>query len=183
MSSENYSIEDQNAIYFLTFTITDWVDIFTRSCYKIVVVDSLNYCIDHKGLTVYAWCLMSNHIHLVARANEGFQLSDIIRDIKKFTAKRIIETINEVPESRKDWLLYRFSFAGKFDHRIKEYKIWQDTSHPILLDSNYLIDQKINYTHQNPVRAMIVENPEDYIFSSARDYAGMKGLVKVEIAR
>src|SRR5674476_448972 len=89
MSSEDYTIADQNAVYFLTFTITDWVDVFTRSCYRMVVVDSLNYCIESKGLTVYAWCLMSNHIHLVAKANEGFRLSDIIRDFKKFTAKKL----------------------------------------------------------------------------------------------
>ena len=55
MISENYSIEDQNAVYFLTFTIIDWVDIFTRSCYRMVVVDSLNYCIENKGLIIYAW--------------------------------------------------------------------------------------------------------------------------------
>ena len=179
MSSEDYTIADQNAVYFLTFTITDWVDVFTRSCYRMVVVDSLNYCIESKGLTVYAWCLMSNHIHLIAKANEGFRLSDIIRDFKKFTAKKMIETIKEGPESRKEWLLYRFSYAGKFDHRIKNYKVWQDTSHPILLESNYLIDHKINYIHQNPVRALIVQNAENYIFSSACDYAGTKGMINI----
>ena len=180
MSSENYTIEDQNAVYFLTFTITEWVDIFTRSCYKIIVVESLNYCIENKGMTVYAWCLMSNHLHLIAKANDGFRMSDIIRDFKKFTAKKIIGAIKELNESRKEWLLYRFSFAGKFDHRIKNYKVWQDSSHPILLDNNYLIEQKISYVHQNPLRELIVQNPEDYIFSSACDYAGIKGLVKVE---
>jgi len=179
MSSENYSIADQNEVYFLTFTITDWVDIFTRSCYRIVVVDSLNYCVANKGLTIYAWCLMSNHIHLVAKADDGFRLSDIIRDFKKFTAKSIIEMIKEGPESRKEWLLYRFSFAGKFDNRIKNYKVWQDTSHPILLDNNLLIDQKINYIHQNPIRSLIGQNAEDYIFSSACDYAGNKGMVTI----
>jgi putative transposase len=123
---------------------------------------------------------MSNHIHLVAKANKGFRLSDIIRDFKKFTANKIIETINAIPESRKEWLLYRFYFAGKFDHRIKNYKVWQETSHPIVLENNNLIDQKINYIHQNPVRALIVANAEDYIFSSANDYAGNKGMVKIE---
>jgi len=180
MSSEDYTIADQNAVYFLTFTITDWMDIFTRSCFRMIIVDSLNYCIGNKGFTIYAWCLMSNHIHLVAKANDGFRLSDIIRDFKKFTAKKIIEMINEGPESRKEWLLYCFSFAGKFDHRIKDYKVWQDTSHPIVLESNSLIDQKINYIHQNPVRALIVANAEDYIFSSAGDYAGIKGMINIE---
>ena len=180
MSSENNTIEDQNAVYFLTFTITDWVDIFTRSGYKLLVVDSLNYCIEKKGLEVFAWCLMSNHLHLIARAKDGFRLSDIIRDFKKFTAKKIIEMIQEGPESRKEWLLYRFEFAGKFDHRIKNYKVWQDTSHPILLESNGLIEQRINYIHQNPVRALIVENESDYLFSSAVDFEGTNGLVKIE---
>jgi putative transposase len=64
MSADNYFITDQNAVYFLTFTTTDWVDIFTRKEYKIEIVNSLNYCIQNKGLTVFAWCLMSNHIHL-----------------------------------------------------------------------------------------------------------------------
>jgi putative transposase len=69
---------------------------------------------------------------------------------------------------------------GKYDHRIKNYKVWQDTSHPILLDSNYLIDQKITYIHQNPVRALIVQNDFDYLFSSATDFAGTKGMVNIE---
>ena len=180
MSSEDYFITDQNAVYFLTFTITDWVDVFTRSCYRLIIVDSLNYCIMNKGLSIFSWCLMSNHLHLIARVNESFKLSDIIRDFKKFTAKRIIEMINEGPESRKEWLIYRFAYAGKYDHRIKNYKVWQDTSHPILLDSDYLIDQKINYIHQNPVRALIVQNDFDYLFSSVTDFAGTKGMVNIE---
>jgi len=180
MSSETYFINDQNSVYFLTFPVVDWVDIFTRPGYKTIVTDSLNYCIDSKGLTVYAWCLMTNHLHLVARAGEGFRMSDIIRDFKKFRAKKIIETIKNEPESRREWLLYRFSFAGKFDNRIKNYKVWQDTSHPIVLDNNTLLMQKINYIHENPVRAMRVTNPEDYLFSSAGDFAGTKGLVNIE---
>jgi putative transposase len=78
------------------------------------------------------------------------------------------------------WILYRFSFAGKFDNRIKNFKVWQDTSHPIILEDNGLIDQKINYIHDNPVSARIVQNPEDYLFSSACDYAGTKGMVNIE---
>ena len=181
MSSENYFIKDQNACYFLTFTIVDWVDIFTRKNYKMIIADSLNYCVEEKGLIIYAWCLMSNHLHLVAQANEGFQLSGLIRDFKKFTAKKIIEMVKEEPESRRDWLLYRFSFTGKFDNRIKDYKVWQDTSHPILLNNNTIIDQKISYIHENPVRTLIVNRAEDYIFSSASDYTGIKGIVKIEM--
>lgn len=100
MSADNYYIEDQNAVYFITFTVSDWIDIFTRKEYRFVIVDSLNYCIENKGLIVYAWCLMSNHLHLVCQAKEGFGLSGIIRDFKKFTSKAIIKLIHEVAEPK-----------------------------------------------------------------------------------
>ncbi|NQU88204.1 MAG: transposase [Mariniphaga sp.] len=180
MTADNYFITDQNAVYFLTFTVTDWIDVFTRKEYKIVITDSLNYCVENKGLTIYAWCLMSNHLHLICRANEGFRISDIIRDFKKFTAKAILKKIEEEPESRREWMLYRFEFAGKYDNRIKKYKFWQETNHAILLDNNDMIDQRINYIHENPVRALIVAEPHEYLFSSACDYAGENGYVIVE---
>ena len=126
---------------------------------------------------------MSNHLHLVCRAKEGFKISDVIRDFKKFTAKQILKKIETEPESRKDWMLYRFEYAGKFDNRIKKYKFWQESNHAILLDTNEMLDQRINYTHENPVKALIVFNAEDYLFSSARDYAGEKGYVKVQIEK
>ena len=180
MSADNYFINDQNAIYFLTFTVIDWVDVFTRKEYKLTITDSLNYCVENKGLTIYAWCLMSNHLHLVCRAKENFKISEVIRDFKKFTSKSILKLIQEIPESRRDWLLYRFEFAGKFDNRIKKYKFWQETNHAVLLDTNEMIDQRINYIHQNPVRAVIVAHPHEYLFSSALDYAGEKGYVDVQ---
>jgi len=180
MSSDNYYITDQNAPYFFTFTVYDWVDVFTRKDYRFIITDSLNHCVKNKGLKIYAWCLMSNHLHIVCSANEGFRISEIVRDFKKYTSKAIVKLINEIPESRKDWLLYRFKYAGKYDHRIKFYKFWEDSNHAILLDDKFKIEQRINYTHENPVRAMIVAECPEYLFSSARDYSGDKGLVEVE---
>lgn len=110
-----------------------------------------------------------------------YKISDIIRDFKKFTAKAIVREIENIPESRRDWLLYKFEYAGKFDNRIKKYKFWQETNHAVLLDDNQKIEQRINYTHENPVRALIVRQPHEYLFSSARNYAGENGYVKVEI--
>ncbi|WP_319499923.1 transposase [uncultured Draconibacterium sp.] len=181
MPADNYFISDQNASYFLTFTVVNWLDVFTRKEYKIVVVDSLNYCIKNKGLTVFIWCLMSNHLHLVCRAKERNSISAIVRDFKKFTSKAIVKMIQEIPESRRDWLLYHFESAGKFDNRIQHFKFWQETNHAVLLDTSEKIDQRINYTHENPVKALIVAQPHEYLFSSAIDYSGTKGLVDVEI--
>jgi putative transposase len=179
MSGDRYLISDQNAVYFLTFTVVGWVDVFTRKEHKLELVDSLNYCIQHKGLTVYAWCIMSNHMHLIVRANQGHRLSDIIRDFKKFTAKRIIDKIQNETESRREWMLNMFEFAGRKLQRIQNYKFWKDDNHAIELDTR-MMEQRLDYIHLNPVSAMLVEEPEHYVFSSAKDYAGKKGLVKIE---
>lgn len=179
MSGDNYKIADQQEVYFLTFTIVNWIDVFTRKEYKIIITDSLNFCIEKKGLEVFAYVVMSNHMHLIARAKEGFKLSDIIRDFKKFTSKEITAKILEIGESRREWLLDKFAFEAQRIGRAKYYKLWRDDNHAICLQKTEWILQRLNYIHQNPVRQMIVSNPEDYIFSSAIDYADGKGLVNI----
>ena len=81
-----------------------------------------------------------------------------------------------MPEIRRDWMLYRFEFAGKYDNRITKYRFWQDKSHPIELTSTEIINQRINYSHENPVRKGVVAVAEDYLHSSARNYAGLSVL-------
>ena len=181
MSGDRYKITDQNAMHFLTFTVIDWIDVFTRKDYKLELVDSMNYCIKEKGLIVYGWVIMSNHMHVIWEAKEGYQLSAIIRDYKKFTAKRIIKMIEEGSESRKMWVLERLEFAGMRLRRISKYKFWKDDNHAIYLGEfdTKMMEQKLDYIHNNPVKAMLVNNPEDYIFSSAVDYNDEDGFVKV----
>jgi REP element-mobilizing transposase RayT len=87
--SEKYKIWDQNKAYFLTLTVVDWIDIFTRKNHKITLINSLRYCLEKKGLVIYGYCLMPSHLHLIVRAEDSDTLSDILRDFKKFTAKAI----------------------------------------------------------------------------------------------
>ncbi len=182
MSGDRYYIEDQHAVHFLTFTVVEWIDVFTRKEYKYIITDALNYCIDEKGLECYAWVLMSNHMHLVVRTKSPFKLSEFIRDFKKFTSKKIVKTIQETNESRREWLMHKFEFAAKTTGRAEQFKFWQDSNHPICLEGGgERLRQRIDYTHQNPVKQMIVANPEDYLFSSACDYCGKQGLVKVSV--
>ena len=166
-------------VYYLTITVVEWIDALSRPVYKHLIVDSINYCIAHKGLKVYCWCLMSNHLHMVASAEEG-SLSDILRDFKKFTSKALIQAIQEVPESRREWMLNLFWYAGKNDKKIKYYRVWQEGNDAQEIHSNAFLDEKMDYIHNNPVKAELVVNPEDYLYSSARDYAGKKGLVAIE---
>ncbi|WP_143962640.1 REP-associated tyrosine transposase [Litoribacter populi] len=177
-----YRISDQNAIYFLTFTVVDWMDVSTRKEYKYEVVDCLNYCIANKGLEIYAWVLMTNHLHLLCRAVEPKRLSDIMRDFKKFVAYKVLISLEkESVESRKKWMLNQMEFRGMIVKGVEKYKFWKDGVYAIEIFSPKFFEQKLHYIHQNPVRAMIVEEAEHYLFSSARDYVGVKGLVRVSL--
>lgn len=181
--SDQYQARDPEGIYFLTFTIVDWVDIFTRQSYKEIIVNSLKYCQLKKGLKLYAYCLMTNHLHLIATVYEGFEIKlfEIIRDFKKFTNRAIIEEINAGEESRKKWLLNKFEFAAKYSSRAENYKVWQDGYHAIELITPDFTFQKLDYIHQNPVRAGIVSEPENYLYSSASNYHGLGGPVEIEL--
>ncbi len=107
-------------------------------------------------------------------------MPDILRDFKKFTSKRIVSAIEEnEQESRRKWLLDRMRFAGANDRKITNYRFWQDGNHVETIETLEFYQQKLNYVHQNPVRQEIVASPEEYLYSSARDYAGGKGLLDV----
>lgn len=101
-------------------------------------------------------------------------MSDFVRDFKRFTAKAVFYDIQSLPESRRDWMLYRIEFVGKYDNRVNKYWFWQDKSHPIELTTNEMIEQRMNYIHENPIRAGIVTVAEDYLYSSARNYLNYK---------
>ncbi len=176
-----YMIQDHQALHFITFTIVQWVDALSRPMYKEIMVDSLRYCIRHKGLIVYAYVIMSNHVHLIASAQDKHNLSDIIRDLKKFTSKRMIEAIqNNLQESRRHWMLWIFESAGQKNSNNQYYQFWRQGNHPIELSDNHMMEQRLDYIHQNPVAAGIVFEPHHYVYSSAVDYAGGKGPVDIE---
>ena len=99
-----YRIYDQKGTYFITCTVTQWVDVFTRKEYIDILLNSLRFCQKKKGLEIFSWVVMTNHIHLIISTHKD-NLSDIIRDFKKFTSKQIVEAIESNPkESRKRWL-------------------------------------------------------------------------------
>ncbi len=156
------------------------IDIFTRKRFKEILIDSLRYCIEKKELVVYGWVLMSNHIHLIVRSNKG-DLSGTIRDFKKYTSGIILQSIREEPESRRNWMLWIFSKASKENSNNVKYQFWQQDNHPIYLLSNEVMQQKLDYIHMNPVRAGIVEEPCHYQYSSAKDYIGEQGLLKIKL--
>ncbi len=179
--SRNYKFRDQEKPYFISFATVYWVDVFTRMKYKDILVESMNYCVDKKDLIIYAWVIMSNHAHMII-GTKGEKMENIIRDLKKFTSKSIIHAIKgDLQESRKEWLLNMFEKAGKTNGNNRKYQFWQQHNNPIELDGNEMIQQKLDYLHNNPVKEGIVCDTVDFRYSSAVDYANGKGLVKVQL--
>ena len=177
-----YKIRDSESLHFITIAIVEWVDALSRPQYKDIVIESLKYCIESKGLKLYAYVLMNNHVHLIASAKEGFNLSDILRDLKKHTSKQLLkEILDNNKESRRNWMLWIFSQAGQKNSNNKNYQFWQQDNRPIELSSNEMMSQRLDYIHQNPVKERIVYEPEHYVYSSAMSYAGEKGLIDIEI--
>lgn len=176
--SEKYKFHAADDLYFTTSTVIGWVDLFTKPQFQNIIIESLKFCQREFGLVIYAWCIMSNHLHLIV-SSQGDCLSDIFRKFKSHTSKAIRDELLYGNDSRRKWILPIFSEAADPIKRNKSYKIWIDGNHPVTLDNNFMLDQRLNYVHQNPVKAGLVTSPEDYALSSARDYAGEKGLIDV----
>ena len=173
-----YQIIEQDKPYFITLQVVDWVDIFSRECYRKIIVENLCYCVKSKGLEIYAWVIMSNHIHLIVSSSKE-ALSDTLRDFKSYTAKVILNEIEEGGESRKEWMLRQFKSATLRHKRNAEYQFWSHENHAEYIFSSKFGEQKLNYIHNNPVRAGIVMKAEDYKYSSAGDYADEEGLIPI----
>lgn len=171
-----YRITTPDELYFVTLTVVGWVDVFTRNEYKDILIKNLQYCQQNERLEIFSYVIMSNHLHLVCRRLDK-DLKELLGRFKSKSAKEIIKAIETNPrESRKDWLLYLFSYFAKASKQYSENHFWQYTVHPIFLYSNEVIAQKINYIHQNPVRAGLVNEPENYIYSSANKNSVLKVL-------
>ncbi|MEO5905449.1 MAG: transposase [Saprospiraceae bacterium] len=174
-----YRIRDQYLTYFVTFTVVGWVDLFTRRQCRDIIIASLKYCQDKKGLIIYAYVVMESHVHLILSArDDSTGLSAIIRDFKKFTSRELYNWIEGNPkESRRDWLKIIFEYHAKFNANNTHFQIWQQHNRPQLCLQPRFLQQKLDYIHRNPVKAGIVDDPADFVYNSARNYANRKDYI------
>ena len=145
------ALKDQ--IYFVTFTVKNWYYLFDRHNRFEILEESFIYCQQNKGLKVYAFVFMLNHLHFIASAND---LGAVIRDMKKFLSKEI-----------KKNLLVTEPTVLKIFGQDGSYHLWQDTNYPKLIETSDFFQQKTDYIHFNPVKKGYVHNPEDWKWSSA----------------
>ncbi len=175
-----YQIRDQELPYFLTFQVVGWANVFTRKAYRDFILENLTYSRKEKGLYLFGYVIMSNHTHLVVQQKDG-KLSDWVRDFKKFTSKKLVKlTLENQQESRREWLKMIFEYHAEFNKRSGDLQFWTHENHGIELFRLEMMESRMKYIHENPVSAGIVEKEEDYLYSSARNYSGMKGRIEVD---
>lgn len=180
--SRKYKFRNPDGTYFVTYAVVGWVDVFTRDVYRKIFIENLNWYSKNKGLVIYAWVLMTNHVHMILSRKERHKLEDIMRDLKKHTSVNTIKAIeSNSTESRKLWMLKIFKEAGIANSQNTNYQFWQHGNHPVELYNNRLMEQKLDYIHENPIKHGFVNKAENYDWSSAQDYAGIKGLVDIEL--
>ena len=165
MPPKRINQENENITHFLTITIIEWIDIFTKPEYFQIIIDSLKYCQKNKGLLLYEFVIMTNHLHLIARAKEKYKLSQIISDFKKHTTREILKELEK--DNRKYILnLIKNSFSKKKDY---QNQIWQRENYPEPIINEKFLNEKIKYIYNNPVKKEYVAKQEDWLYSSARN--------------
>ena len=178
--SGKYKFYNKEGLYFVSFATVNWLDLFVREEYFSILIESLDYCRKNKGLEIYCWCIMPSHVHLIIRATEN-NPETVIGRFKEFTSKKLQKELEKnVQESRKEWILWMFERAGLKSSKVKSRQLWQHTNKPIELWSAQVIDQKVDYIHNNPVKAGFVTEPFHWKYSSAIDYSGGKGLLEID---
>ncbi len=180
--SSKYKFYNPDGIYFVTFSVVMWVNVFTKDIYRKIILDSLQFCQKNKGLALHAYVIMSTHLHLIISKNGEVLLENIMRDLKKFTSSKIIKTIQSNPEEKnRDRMIKIFERMGRKNPNNKKYQFWQQDNHPIELTNNKMVENVLAYIHNNPVKKGYVDKPEDFIWSSSINYCGKKGLIDIDL--
>ena len=177
--SRKYKFLNKEGLYFVSFAVVNWIDVFIRPEYNEIIVESLTYCKNNIGLELYCWCIMSSHVHLIFSTKDN-NPEIILGRFKEYTAKQLVKAIHDnQQESRKEWLLWMFKRAASKSSNVTTYQFWQHNNQPIELWSPKVIEQKADYLHNNPVEAGFVAEAEHWKYSSAIDYWGGKGLIDI----
>ena len=159
---------------------------FIRDEYKKTIIESWKYCQEKKSLEIYGWFIMTSHLHMIIGSKNN-KLEDIVRDMKSHTSTTLKKIISENPqESRKEWMLWiacpdfsGMERAGKKNNNNSDWEFWQQHNQPLEIKDQEMFDNVLEYIHINPVIAGFVIKPEDWKYSSARDFCGLKGLIEL----
>jgi putative transposase len=181
--SRKYKFHDQDKLYFISFATVYWIDVFIREEYMQVIIKSWKHCQEKKGLEIYGWGIMPSHVHMIIGSDGKKKLDEIVGEMKSYTSTKFRSLIKEHPhESRKEWMLWMFRRAGKKNSNNNDWQFWQQHNKPLEIKDQEMFDKILNYIHQNPVVAGFIDKPEDWKYSSARDFCGLKGLINLSFS-
>ena len=173
MTRSRYRFGDSNSPHFLTCTIAGWLPVFTRPETVEIVLNSWRFLQNEGRLTLFGYVILENHLHLIASADD---LSEQIKRFKTYTARRIIDHLTTCNAQQSLSLLRHLKPEYKCE---SDYQLWEEGSHPQVIGSDEMMEQKLEYIHWNPVKRGYVDDPTHWRYSSARNYAGMPALVPV----
>ena len=164
-----FRFAEENYPYFVTCSIVKWLSVFVSSDTCDVIIKSLEYCRAQRGLRIHAYVIMPTHLHLIVSAEAD--ISGVVRDFKKFTAREIIApyTGTQFPPFEN-----AFRFCGEDNRPPTAHKVWQDGSHPELIKTEAFFRQKADYIRANPSRKGLVTDPLAWRYSSLRFFAGVE---------
>jgi len=174
MTRDRYKIYEGENPHFITCTVVGWLPIFSRPKAAQIVLESFSYLQGNGEIALYAYVIMENHIHLIA---SGENLSNTIARFKSFTARQIVDYLEMNGEIGLLAQIKKHKLSHKTD---REYQLWQEGCHPEMIRDDAMMRQKIEYIHYNPIRRGYVNDAVHWRYSSARDYAGEKGLLDIK---
>jgi REP element-mobilizing transposase RayT len=174
MSRTRYRIFEQEYPYFLTATVVAWLPVFAHAPFVDIVLDSWRFLQRERGVRIFGYVILENHLHWIASATD---LSEQVGRFKSFTARRIIDEMGRRGFSTLLEELRYFKLRHKID---QSHQLWQEGSHPQQIQNEEMMLQKLEYLANNPLRRGYVDDPAHWRYSSARNYAGAKGLLDVE---
>jgi hypothetical protein len=173
MSRTRYRIFEQEYPYFVTCTVVAWLPVFAHQCFASIILDSWRFLQRERAVEHFGYVIMENHLHWIARGDDFAKQLGLF---KSFTARSILEALQQRGFATMLDELRFFKLRHKQD---QTHQLWQEGSHPQQIQDDDMMRQKLEYTHQNPVRRGYVDLAEHWRYSSARDYAGKQGLLEV----
>jgi len=147
---------------FFTATILEWKRLLKPDKYKDILITSLKFLVENNRINIYAFVIMSNHLHLIWQMKNGIKTEEVQRDFLKYTAQQIKFDLQKHHPN----VLQHF----KVDAKDRQYQFWERNALSIDLITENVFLQKLNYIHENPVKAGICKLPEEYKYSTAKFY-------------
>lgn len=175
MTRTRYRFLGNDAPYFLTMTIVNWLPVFTRPATVEVLFESWRYLAAQAQFRIHGYVILENHLHLIARSPN---LDKDVQRFKSFTAKELIAVLESANAERLLAMLRLFKAGYKVE---STYQVWQEGSQPKRIEDEVVMRQKLDYVHMNPVERGYVDRPEHWRWSSARNYLGEPGLIDVDV--